>query len=42
MEINNKVTLDELCLWYKNPEKAKKLLPLNIIKQKESINEIIG
>lgn len=38
----NKVSLEELCSWCKNPKKAKKLLPLNIIKQKENINEIIS
>lgn len=32
---NNKVSLEELCTWCKNPEKARSLLPLNIIKQKE-------
>jgi hypothetical protein len=39
---HNKVSLEELCSWCKNPEKAKKLLPLNIIKQKENINEYIS
>lgn len=33
--INNRVTLDELCQWCKNPEKARLLLSLNIIKQNE-------
>jgi len=37
-----KISLKELCSWCKNPEKAKKLLPLNIIKQKENINEFIS
>jgi len=32
--INNKVTLDELCTWCKEPNKARLLLPLNIIQQK--------
>ena len=32
---NNKISLEDLCTWCKNPEKAKKLLTLNIIKQKE-------
>lgn len=39
---HNKISLNELCSWCKNSEKAKKLLPLNIIKQKENINEYIG
>lgn len=38
--VHNKVTLDELCSWSKNPDKALKLLPLNIIKQKEFGYEI--
>ena len=33
--LNNKVSLEELCNWCKNPERAMKLLPLNIIIQKE-------
>lgn len=41
---NNKISLDELCNWCKNPNKARKLLPLNIILQKENkeIYEIIS
>ena len=38
----NKISLYELCDWCKNPEKAMRLLPLNIIKQKENIHEIIS
>ena len=33
---NNKISLDDLCNWCKTPEKAKKLLPLNIKIQKEN------
>jgi hypothetical protein len=32
--MNNKITLEELILWSNDPKKAKKLLPLNIKKQK--------
>jgi len=34
--IHNKITIEELCTWCKNPEKAKKLLLLNIKTQKEN------
>jgi hypothetical protein len=34
--VNNRISLDELCQWCKNPEKALALLPLNILKQKET------
>lgn len=33
--LNNKISLEELCNWCKNSERAMKLLPLNIIMQKE-------
>ena len=33
---HNKISLNDLCSWCNNPEKARKLLTLNIIKQKES------
>jgi endogenous inhibitor of DNA gyrase (YacG/DUF329 family) len=35
--VNNRISLKELCSWCKNPEKAMKLLPFNIITQKELI-----
>lgn len=34
--INNKISIDDLCSWCKNPEKAKKLLTLNIKIQKQN------
>lgn len=34
--LNNKVTLETLCGWCKTPDKARRLLPLNILTQKEN------
>lgn len=39
--VHNKVSLEELCSWCKNPEKAKRLLTLNIINQKENNYEFV-
>lgn len=39
--INNKVTLDEICSWCRDSEKAKILLQTNIITQKTNQQYII-
>lgn len=38
----NKIDINSLCSWSKNYQKSRKLLTLNIIKQKKYINEIIN